>query len=53
MIVDDLDGTRITIHPDEADTPLIIDPNARLSGSSSFEPFQPIPWRVPEVMQIA
>jgi hypothetical protein len=39
VTVDDLDGVGITIDPDKADTPLIVNPNAHLSRSSSFQPF--------------
>ncbi|HXG69389.1 MAG TPA: hypothetical protein VNJ04_02110 [Gemmatimonadaceae bacterium] len=45
VIVYDLDIMGVTISPFEAHAPLIIDPNAVLTATSSFELLQPIAWR--------
>jgi hypothetical protein len=42
VIVDDLDLITITILPDEADTDLVIDPDAMLSLSVSLQSFQTV-----------
>jgi hypothetical protein len=49
VIVDDFDVLGAFILPDEADAPLVIDPDAVLSRSVSEELFQVIPWITPAV----
>jgi hypothetical protein len=45
VVVDDLHVLGSVV-PDEADTPLIVDPDGMLAFPSSFEGFQTIPgWR--------
>jgi len=45
VVIDDLDVCWAVICPDKADTPLVIDANAVLSSSVSFESFQPVTRR--------
>ena len=42
MIIDDLDALRRAFAPDEAESPLIVDPDAVLTGSVSAEHFHVI-----------
>jgi hypothetical protein len=51
VIVDDLDSIRIAVPPFETDSPLVVDPNAVLSGTPSREPFQPITRRHTKILE--
>lgn len=51
MIVRDLDVVGVAPLPSEADSPLITDPDAVLSGSVSGEPLQPVPSWHAEVLE--
>ena len=53
MIVDDLDGMRVSVFPAEADPPLIVDSDAVLASSISGQFLQMIGWRNPEIAQRA
>jgi hypothetical protein len=53
MIIDNLDIVGIVIDPSETNAPLIVDPNAHLPGALVLEPFEPVPRRVPEVLNRA
>src|SRR5262249_52866682 len=50
VIVDDLDVFGIAIGPSKADAPLIVDPDAHLSGAVAFEGFESIPRRIAKVL---
>ena len=52
MIIDDLDFEGVIAFPFEADSPLLIDPNAVLAFAFSFERFQAIAWWCREIIQI-
>jgi len=45
VIVRNLDIGRIAVDPAQADTPLVIDTDAPLSGAIFLQEFQPITWR--------
>ena len=46
MVVDDFNLVSVSLSPHEADTPLIVDPNAMLAFSIPVKSFEPIPgWR--------
>src|ERR1039457_4689221 len=51
MIIDDLDAFRGAFAPDEADSPLIIDPYTMLALSIAAQGLQPIPWNRRQVLQ--
>jgi len=51
VIVDDLDVMRTVRRPPKADPPLVIDPDAELTGSKAFERLQSIAGRNPQVIQ--
>jgi hypothetical protein len=50
VIVYDLDIVSIALGPSEADTPLIINPNAHLSCPVSFQSFEPITGWIAQVL---
>jgi hypothetical protein len=50
MVVDNLDIMRVMPDPPEADAPLVIDPDAHLSGALAFQRFEPVSRRVPQVL---
>ncbi|GAB3582847.1 hypothetical protein GCM10027579_13270 [Calidifontibacter terrae] len=52
VIVDEFDIVRSSLSPDEAETPLRIHADAVLTTSVTDEPFQAVPWRDPEVLDI-
>ena len=52
MVVDDFDVPRRAIAPFEAYPPLIVDPNAVLTGTPSFQGLEPIAWDLPQVSQL-
>jgi hypothetical protein len=37
--------------PDEADAPLVVDPDAVLSSPVASQALEPVPWRAPQVLQ--
>jgi hypothetical protein len=49
MVVHDLYVIRISIMPDKANPPPIIDSDAVLTLTVSVQLFQAIPWRYPQV----
>ena len=49
MIVHYLNVKGIGLNPTEADSPLVVDPNAVLSGPISEQRFQPIPRDHPQI----
>jgi hypothetical protein len=52
MVVDDLDVMGISVLPAEADTPLIIDADAVLSGSVATQRFQPVVRRDAQILEV-
>jgi hypothetical protein len=48
VIVDHFNVMNISILPFKADSPLIVDSNAELSGMISLQRFEPIAWRATE-----
>jgi hypothetical protein len=46
MVVHNLDVVRVPVHPQEADAPLIVDANAKLTGSITREPLKSVSWRL-------
>src|SRR3546814_10766142 len=51
VVIDDLHVVRIAAAPAEADTPLVVDPDAVLSLAISFEQLQPVCGRNPQVIE--
>jgi hypothetical protein len=51
MIINDFHVMRIAVYPAEADSPLIVDPNAILTGAIAREFFQSIAWRHAQVVE--
>jgi hypothetical protein len=51
VIIDNLDIRRPGVGPDEADTPLIIDPNAVLTGTIVFERLEAILRRALQIVK--
>ncbi len=51
MVVHDLNVIRIAIAPDEAQPPLVVDPDAVLSDPIACESLQVIAWWLPEILQ--
>lgn len=51
MVIDDLNTLRMTISPEKADPPLVIDADAIRSFSIPFERLEPIRGRQPEIFQ--
>jgi hypothetical protein len=47
----DLDVVRIAFAPNEADAILIVNPDAMLTGSRSFQWFQTITWNGTQIVQ--
>jgi len=45
MVVHDFNVQGVAIHPDEADSPLIVDPDAVLSYSVSLQRFERNPFQ--------
>jgi hypothetical protein len=50
MIVRDLDIVGVALGPSEADTPLVVDPNAHLPCTISFQSFESITGWVAQVL---
>ncbi len=51
MIVDNLDVIRTPTRPNEADTPLIVDPDAELAGAVATQRLETVSGRYPEVAE--
>ena len=51
MVIDNLDHLRATILPDEADAPLIVDPDAVLSPAIASECLEPVAGRRSEIRE--
>ena len=51
MIVNDLHLLWSSIGPHEADPPLVVDPDAVLTGSIALERFKSVSWRDPEIVE--
>src|SRR3546814_17992820 len=51
VVIDDLHVVRIAAAPAEADTPLVVDPDAVLSLAIAFEQLQPVCGRNPQVIE--
>lgn len=51
MIIDDLDAFRRTFAPDEANSPLIVDPDTVPILSAAAQSFQPVSWNCRHVLQ--
>jgi hypothetical protein len=51
VVVNDLDPLGTSVGPREAEPPLVIDSDAVLAGSVSFQGFEPVPGREPEILQ--
>jgi hypothetical protein len=51
VIIDDLDIERTGLRPAKADSPLIVDPDAVLAGSSAFQGFESIARRYFQIVQ--
>jgi hypothetical protein len=51
MIVDDLDAFRRAIAPDEADSPLIVDPDTMLTLPVTPKSLKPVSWHCRQVLQ--
>lgn len=45
MVISDFDFVGVTADPTEAQTPLVIDTNAVLTGTLAFERFEPVAGR--------
>ena len=51
MVVDDFDTVRFTLCPAEADTKLVVDPDAVLTFTQADELFEAVAWRSTEVIK--
>ena len=52
MVIDDLHLIGVAAPPNEADPPLVIDPDAVLAGASGFERFEPVAGRLSQIIEI-
>jgi hypothetical protein len=50
VIVDDFNIMRLAVSPHEANSPLIVDPNAMLTGSISLESLQAVARRNAKIL---
>src|SRR4051812_11718634 len=53
MIVDNVNVMSRTVTPNEADAPLVVDPNTMLALLITFEGSEPIARRLPHLVRIA
>jgi hypothetical protein len=53
MVVDDLDVVRVTVSPDEAQAPLVVDSNAVLPRAISFQGFEMVSGKRTEIFERA
>jgi hypothetical protein len=51
MVVNDLHLLRSSVRPHETDPPLVVDPDAVLSGSVTLERFEPVTGRNTKVVE--
>src|SRR3990172_4207303 len=51
VVVADLDVMGVSVLPAEADSPLVVDPNAVLADAVPGEALQAVPWRHAELVQ--
>ena len=51
MIIDDLDAFRRAFAPDEAESPLIVDPDAMLTLPVAAQSLKPVSWNCRHVLQ--
>src|SRR5436305_9068869 len=51
MVIHDFYLFRITLAPDEANSPLVIDADAVLARAATFQGFQPVAWRRKQITQ--
>jgi len=49
MVIYNLDILGVTVRPPEADTPLVVDPNAMLISTFTFQQFKPVIRWSPEI----
>jgi len=52
VVIGYLNIVGITVTPSEADAPLIVDPNAVLPSTISFELLKSVPWWQPQICQL-
>jgi hypothetical protein len=52
VVVDDLDLKSIALAPLEANSPLIVDANAVLTGTVTVQTFQPVAWGNSEIRDV-
>jgi hypothetical protein len=53
MVVDDLDVVPVTVSPDEAQAPLVVDSNAVLPRAISLQGFEPVSGKRSEIFERA
>ncbi|CCE00728.1 hypothetical protein BRAS3809_370004 [Bradyrhizobium sp. STM 3809] len=51
VVVDDFDMRRSSIIPDEANSPLIVDPDRMLPDAVGLQSLEPVPWRHSEIVE--
>jgi hypothetical protein len=51
MIIDDFDVMRLVAAPDEADPPLVVNPDAVLPGSTTLQSLEAVTGRNAKVLQ--
>lgn len=51
MVIDCFDLVRIPVLPDKTNAPLVVNPNAVLTGPCALEGFEPVGWGHPEIVQ--
>jgi hypothetical protein len=51
VVVDDFDIGCISVAPNEADAPLVVYPDAHLSGSSAAQKFKPVSGWVAQIIR--
>src|SRR5579872_2429172 len=51
MVVDDFDVMRLAISPNEANSPLVVDPNTMLPGAVALEGLQAVAGRNSKIVQ--
>ena len=52
VIINDLNVVGIAVVPSKADPPLIVDPDAVLTGSVALELLEPISWRHSQIIEM-
>src|ERR1019366_8763418 len=51
MIIDDLDAFRRAVAPDEANSPLVVDPDTMLTLGITAQRLKPVSWNCRQVLQ--